>query len=123
VRLIEPSAFTKISALGVEEQRVNVIGDFEKPAPLGDGYQVEVAIEVWHGDDVLQIPSSALFRWHGEWNVFALENGVARRRALVVGQSNPEAAEVLQGLAEGEVVILHPSDEVADGVRVRAVGE
>lgn len=119
VRLVEPSAFTKVSALGVEEQRVNVIADFAAPQPrLGDGYRLEAHVVVWEGDDVLKVPSSALFRHGGEWSVFVVDNGTARRRSVEIGHGNPIEREVLGGLEEGETVILHPSDLVADGVRV-----
>jgi HlyD family secretion protein len=120
VRRVEPSAFTKISALGVEEQRVNVIGDFvDTPDGLGDGYRVEARIVVWQAEDVLRVPTSALFR-HGEgWAVFVVEGGVAQQRAVTIGARGPFEAEVQDGLAPGEAVVVHPSDRVADGVRVK----
>jgi HlyD family secretion protein len=120
VRRVEPSGFTKISALGVEEQRVNVIGDFvDAPDGLGDGYRVEARIVVWHADDVLRVPSSALFR-HGEgWAVFVVDGGRARRRDVALGARGPFEAEAKDGLAEGDPVVLHPSDRLSDGVRVR----
>jgi len=119
VRLVEPSAFTKVSALGVEEQRVNVIGDFvDPPGALGDRYRVEIRIILWQGDSVLTVPASALFR-HGEgWRVFVVERGRARQRDVVVGHRTPFDAEVVRGLAVGEIVIRHPSDRIAEGVRV-----
>jgi HlyD family secretion protein len=119
VRRVEPSGFTKISALGVEEQRVNVIGDFvDTPDGLGDGYRIEARIVVWQADDVLRVPASALFR-HGEgWAVFVVDGSVARRRAVEIGARGPFDAEVTGGLAPGESVVLHPSDRLADGVRV-----
>jgi HlyD family secretion protein len=121
VRRIEPSGFTKVSALGVEEQRVNVIADFaEAPDGLGDGYRVEARIVVWRGDDVLRVPSSALFRQREGWAVFVVDGAVARRREVEVGARGPFEAEVRAGLAAGERVVLHPSDRLADGVRVRA---
>ena len=121
VRLVEPSAFTKVSALGVEEQRVNVIADFVEPQPqLGDGYRVEARILVWEGTDILTAPSSALFRHRGEWAVFVEKDGVARRRIVRAGRANPLRFEVLDGLAPGDRVILHPSDLVDDGTRVGA---
>ena len=121
VRRVEPSGFTKVSALGVEEQRVNVIADFvDRPDGLGDGFRVEARIVVWHGDDVLRVPSSALFR-HGEgWAVFRVEGGVARTRDVGLGQRGPFEAELVDGLAPGDAVVLHPSDRLADGLRVRA---
>lgn len=122
VRLVEPSAFTKISALGVEEQRVWVIIDFTDPpevrASLGDGFRVEARIVVWEEPDVLKIPAGALFRTADTWAVFAIENGRARTRAVTVGRRNPTEAQILAGLAEGELVIAYPSDRVHDGVRV-----
>lgn len=119
VRRVEPSGFTKISALGVEEQRVNVIGDFvDAPGALGDGYRLEARIVVWRADDVLRVPASALFRRGEGWHVFGVENGRARLRAVGVGQRGVEAAEVVSGIEPGTGVVLHPTDRVADGVRV-----
>jgi HlyD family secretion protein len=119
VRRVEPSGFTKVSALGVEEQRVNVIGDFaQAPDGLGDGFRIEARIVIWHADDVLRVPSSALFRHDEGWALFVVEGGTARRRVVEVGARGPFQAEVLDGLAEGEPVVLHPSDRLADGVRV-----
>ena len=124
VRRVEPSGFTKVSALGVEEQRVNVIGEFLDPATaLGDGYRVEVRIVVWEASDVLQIPSSALFRRGAEWTVFVLEGRRARLRAVEVGQMGGFDAEIRAGLEAGDTVILHPSDRVEDGVRVLPLDE
>jgi HlyD family secretion protein len=118
VRIVEPSGFTKISALGVEEQRVNVIADLVTPAPsLGDGYRVEARIVVWEADDVLRVPASALFRRGKRWNVFTLEEGRARLRPIEIGERGATQAQVLDGLSEGEQVLLHPSDRVEDGVR------
>jgi len=122
VRLIEPGAFTKISALGVEEQRVFVIGDVDtnvaQESRLGDGFRFEARIVVWEGDDVLQVPMSALFRRRGEWAVFVVAEGKATRRIVHIGHRNPDAAEVLDGLEEGEQVVIYPSDRVDDGVAV-----
>jgi HlyD family secretion protein len=121
VRRVEPSGFTKLSALGVEEQRVNVIGDFvDPPGALGDGYRLEARIVVWRSDDVLRVPASALFRRGEAWHVFAVEAGRARLRALEIGQRGVEAAEVVRGIEPGVRVVLHPTDRVADGVRVAA---
>jgi HlyD family secretion protein len=124
LRRIEPTGFTKVSALGIEEQRVNVIIDFTDPPAdwqsLGHGYRVEAHIVVWQGEDVLKVPVSALFR-HGEaWAVFALADGRARLRTLEVGHRNALAAEVLAGLEEGEQVVLYPSDRLFDGAAVTA---
>ena len=123
VRRVEPSGFTKLSALGVEEQRVNVIADFvDPPGALGDGYRVEVRIVVWEAADVRRVPASALFRYGDAWHVFVVEGGRARRRAVEVGARGAFDAEALDGLEAGERVILHPSDRVEDGVRVRPRG-
>ena len=123
VRRVEPVGFTKISALGVEEQRVWVISDITSPAqqwqPLGDGYRVEAAFVLWREEDVLQIPSSALFRDGEGWAVFVMESGRARHRAVRIGQRNGLIAQVLDGVVEGERVITHPDENVDDGVRVR----
>jgi HlyD family secretion protein len=122
VRLVEPAAFLKISALGIEEQRVYVIADLvdppEKRPRLGDAYRVEARIVVWESDDVLKVPAGALFRHEGGWAVFVAENGTARRRPLTVGANNGLEAVVLEGLAEGDAVILNPSDRVTDGAAV-----
>ena len=122
VRLVEPSAFTKISALGVEEQRVYVVVDFvdpvEKRATLGDNYRVEGRIVTWEGSDVLQVPAGALFQRAGEWQTFVLEGGRARLKTVEVDRSNGMQTEVLSGLNEGERVIVYPGDQVRDGVRV-----
>lgn len=123
VRLVEPSGFTKISALGVEEQRVNVIADFvDPPGALGDGYRVEARIVVWKSNDVLKIPSSALFRRRGTWSVFVVEGRKARHHDVEIGHRSPLEVEIVQGLEEGEMVILHPSDLLDDGVRVAETG-
>jgi HlyD family secretion protein len=119
VRLVEPSGFTKLSALGVEEQRVNVIGDFvEPPGALGDGYRLEARIVVWRGEDVLRCPASALFRRGEQWHVFTAERGRARLVPVAVGHRGIDAVEILSGLAPGAVVILHPTDKLADAVRI-----
>ncbi len=122
VRRVEPYGFTKVSALGIEEQRVNVIIDFEDPPErwrrLGHGYRVEIRIVVWQGDDVLVIPISALFREGDAWATFVVEDGLVEKRPLVVGHRNNLAAEVLDGLSPGERVVLHPSDRIADGTRI-----
>lgn len=121
VRLVEPAAFTEISALGVEEQRVNVIVDLDSPPPtLGSGYRVEASIVTWSDPDALGVPTSALFQQDGAWSVFVIENGRAARRTVEVGRRGTSAAQVISGLQEGDVVILFPSDLIEDGVRVRA---
>ncbi|MGE3542262.1 MAG: efflux RND transporter periplasmic adaptor subunit [Candidatus Tectimicrobiota bacterium] len=119
VRLIEPSAFTKLSALGIEEQRVNVIADFvEPPGSLGDGYRVEARIVVWETPSTLTVSSSALFRCHEAWCVFVAQEDTARQRQVEVGQRSDFVVEILQGLAEGERVILHPAEQIEDGRRI-----
>jgi HlyD family secretion protein len=122
VRLVEPSAFTKISALGVEEQRVYVIADFTDPvesrATLGDNYRVEARIVTWEKADVLRVPAGALFRREGEWRTFALEGGRAKARTIKTGRSNGTETEVLEGLADGDRVGVYPGDTVSDGSRV-----
>jgi HlyD family secretion protein len=120
VRLIEPAGFTKISALGVEEKRVNVIADFvDSPDGLADSYRVEARIVTWEGQNVLKIPGSAAFREGDAWRVFAIEEGRAHRKTVEIGHRNQAEVEVLQGLTEGDVVILHPSNQLKDGVRVQ----
>lgn len=122
VHVVEPVGFTKISALGVEEQRVWVICRFTSaPAlwqALGDGYRVEASFVLWEGADVLQVPASALFRAGDDWAVFVMDDGYARQRKVRVGQRTGLQAQVLSGVGEGELVIVHPDDKVADGVRV-----
>ena len=123
VRVVEPVAFTKISALGVEEQRVLVIIDITSPPEmwerLGDGYRVEATFILWEGEDVLQVPTSALFRHGDGWAVFAIEDGRARRREVEVGRRSGLRVEIVSGLSPGESVITHPDDTIEDGVAVR----
>jgi HlyD family secretion protein len=129
VRMVEPSAFTKVSALGVEEQRVNVIidlgsrsdaSDNPQMQALGDGFRVEVGIVVWEGHDVLKIPVSALFRSEQRWAVWVIEGGFATLRNIEVGRREGLEVEVEGGLEEGEQVVIHPSDTVKEGVEVDA---
>ncbi len=119
VRLVEPYGFTKISALGVEEKRTNVILDFiDPPAPLGDGYRVIARVITWSSPRVLQAPTSALYRCASEWCVFVVEQGRARMRHIRIGHQNDEAVEIDSGLQAGERVVKHPPNELADGARV-----
>jgi HlyD family secretion protein len=123
VRLVEPYAFTKISALGVEEQRVNVVIDFTEPLEalqrLGHGYRATVRIVTWSAPKVLKVPIGALFRARGQWSVFAVDReSRARLRKVAIGHMNDREVEVLGGLKAGERVLLHPSDKVGDGVKV-----
>jgi len=122
VRLVEPSGFMKVSALGVEEQRVNVIVDFEDPVEawekLGDGYRVEVRVVIWQGEDVVKVPTSSLFRQGDDWAVFALDSGRARIVPIELGRRNGLEAQVVSGLEAGQDVVVHPSDSLEDGARV-----
>ena len=124
MRWVEPTGFTKISALGIEEQRVNVIIDFTSPPEtwrrLGHGFRVAARIVVWERNDVLKVPVSALFRVGAEWAAFVDADGVAERRIVTLGRHNGIEAEVLDGLGEGVRVIVHPSDRIADGVEIEA---
>ena len=119
VRLVEPYGFTKVSALGVEEKRTNVILDFvDPPASLGDGYRVIARIITWSSPRVLQTPMSAIFRCGSDWCVFVVEQGRARIRHIRIGHENDEAVEILSGVKDGERVVEHPPNELADDVRV-----
>lgn len=124
VRVIEPSGFTKVSALGVEEQRVNVIADLTTPTEhrrsLGDGFRVEAHIVVDEAVSVLKVPVAALFRQDTRWAVFVAEAGRARLRTIEIGRRNDQDAEVLAGLREAELVVLHPGDSVREGRRLRS---
>lgn len=120
IRVVEPSGFTKVSALGVEEQRVNVVADLDDTPPqLGDGYRVEARVVQWEGD-ALKVPASALYQVGDQWRVFLVENGRARSRAVRVGHRNPDEAEILDGLSVGDRMIRQPTDKISDGVRVQA---
>jgi len=122
VRRIEPAGFTKVSALGVEEQRVNVVLDFaelgEECASLGDGYRVETRIVLWEAPNVVKVPTNALFREGARWAVFVASRGRARRTFVEIGHQTGLETEVASGLTEGTVVIVHPGDLVHDGVRI-----
>lgn len=122
VRRVEPSAFTRLSALGVEEQRVNVLVDLTSPraqwAALGDGYRVEARIVVWERADVVRVPASAVFRGERGWALFRVIDGRARLTPVGVGQRTTREVQIEEGLRGGEPVIVHPSDKVADGVKV-----
>ncbi len=136
VRLVEPSGFLKLSALGVEEQRVHVIANFEDPysdrPTLGDGYRVEAEIIIWEKADVLKVSTGALFRdkaaqesaapqdSRGDiWAVYVVENGLAHKRRIKIGRRNGLEAEVLEGLSEADQVIVHPSDRIHDQIPVQ----
>ncbi|MCG6659658.1 HlyD family efflux transporter periplasmic adaptor subunit [Halomonas campisalis] len=125
VRRIEPAGFTRTSALGVDEQRVPVIVDFTgdtEPARqgLGSGFRIDAEFIIWESDDVLQIPTGALFRYRGDWAVFVVEEGRAVRRSVEIGRRQGLVTQVLAGLSEGETLITHPGERVDDGVRVRS---
>jgi HlyD family secretion protein len=123
VRRVEPAGFTKLSALGVEEQRVNVLLDLDDPAgaaPLGDGFAVDVSILTWSAEGVLQAPTSALFRQGEGWVAFLVKDGRAVVHPVQVGHLGPLSAEIRGGLAEGDVLVAHPPTSLADGAKVRS---
>ena len=125
VRLVEPAAFTKISALGVEEQRVNVVADITTPLAdrltLGDNFRVEARVIVWESDRVLKVPVSALFRRGSSWAAYVMRAGRAVLVPVSAGRSSGTETQVTEGLQEGEEVILYPGDRVSDGQRVQQV--
>jgi HlyD family secretion protein len=121
VRRVEPSGFMKVSALGVEEQRVNVVIDFTDPAAaarLGDGYRVEVRIVLWKDDNVVKVPVGGLFRQGEGWAVFVVEEGRVRRQTVELGQRNENDGQITSGLDAGATIVLHPPDTLTDGARV-----
>lgn len=122
VRLVEPSGFTKVSALGVEEQRVFVIGDFIDPPaarpPLGDGFRVEARVVEWESDSVLSAPAGAVFRHGDGWAVYLIRSRRACLTPITIGRHNGRQVEVLSGLAPGDEVITHPDDRIQDQVRI-----
>lgn len=122
VRRVEPSGFMRVSALGVEEQRVNVVMDFVDPPEvrpaLGDGYRVEVKIVLWESASALMAPASALFRRGDRWSALVADGGRARLREVAIGRRNGTVAEVLDGPREGDLVVLHPPDGLDDGARI-----
>ncbi|KDM89872.1 efflux RND transporter periplasmic adaptor subunit [Photobacterium galatheae] len=125
VRRIEPAGTTKVSSLGIEEQRVNVLIDFSDPketwAALGHGFQVDVSIAVWHDDQALRVPIGAIFRHGRDWAVFRDADGRARLQTIQIGHLTGQYAEVLEGLSAGDQVIAYPSDRIQDGVLIRAM--
>ena len=124
VRVVEPGAFTRISSLGVEEQRVNVVIDLDEPrevwAALGDGFRVEARIAVWEGKDVLSVPASAVFRRGESWALFKVEGGVAYETKVDVGHRNAERVEIRSGVKAGDKVVAHPSERLSNGLAVEA---
>ena len=119
VRRIDPAGFTKVSALGIEEQRVNLVLDLKDKDPrLGHGFRVYARMTLWQSDETLQLPISALFRDGRQWSLFAIRDGRARQVAVEIGHMNDEVAELVGGLAEGDQVILHPSDMISEGTLV-----
>jgi HlyD family secretion protein len=125
VRFVEPAAFTKVSALGVEEQRVYVVADLLTPAgqrgSLGDNFRVEARIITWQNDRALKVPNGSIFRRGDQWHAYDIANGRARQRLVRVGRSSGTETEVIDGLNEGDEVILYPGDRIHDGLRVRVV--
>ncbi|MFZ1363549.1 MAG: efflux RND transporter periplasmic adaptor subunit, partial [Brachymonas denitrificans] len=123
VKRVEPGGFTKVSALGVEEQRTRVVLDFASPHAqwerLGDGYRVEVQFLVQRKDNLLQVPASALFRAGEGWAVYRIGQGKARRTLVKLGLRSATVAEVLEGLKEGDQVIVQPDDRIREGTRIR----
>jgi HlyD family secretion protein len=124
VTVVEPGGYTKVSALGVEEQRVKVRVEFVDPIPkdhpLGDRFRVEARIVTWHGDNVLQAPTGALFRRGGDWMTFVFDGGKARLQKVEILHNNGVAAEIRSGLTQGQRVILHPPDSISEGASVKA---
>jgi HlyD family secretion protein len=122
VERVEPAGFTKVSALGVEEQRVNVIIDFEDDRAawraMGDGFRVEAQIAIWEAEDVVRVPTGALFRVADQWAVYVVQNGRARQVLIDIGQRTATEAEVKKGLNAGQQVVLHPPDTLTDNARV-----
>lgn len=122
VRRIEPAAYTRISALGVEEQRVNIMVDFNEPSDqisrLGDGFRVEAKIVIWERKDVLLVPASALFRSGNQWAVFVVSDNTAKLTTIEIGRRNESDAEVIRGLSPDQQVVIHPGDQLVDGAKV-----
>lgn len=123
VRLVEPSAFTKVSALGIEEQRVNVVIDFTSPIEkwqrLGNGFRVDCHIIIYQSQATLTVPTGALFRVGDAWHVFQVIAGKARKKPVKIARRNPDLAMVAEGLKEGDLVVVYPNDAIEEGKRVR----
>ena len=121
VRRVEPAGFMKVSALGVEEQRVNVLIDFEDPSAagrLGDGYRVEVRVVIWREEDVVKVPVGALFRRGNDWATFLVEGEQAKLQPVELGQRNDVEGQAVKGLSPQQTVVLHPPDTLMDGARI-----
>ena len=122
VRRVEPSGFMKVSALGVEEQRVNVVIDVvdapEMAKRLGDGFRVEIRVVIWEQADVVKVPVGTLFRRGEQWAVFVIENGMARQQAVQLGERNDVEAQITNGLSPGQTLVLHPPDTLTEGTKV-----
>jgi HlyD family secretion protein len=123
VRLVEPAAFTKISALGVEEQRVNVIADIvtpvEKRANLGDNFRVEARIVTWEATNVLKVATGAVFRRGDDSGVFLVRNSRAKLQPIKTGRSSGTETEIVSGVTESDEVVIFPGDRIHDGDRVK----
>lgn len=120
VRLIEPSAFTKVSALGVEEQRVNIIGDFiDSSDNFGDGYRVDTQIVIWEGKNILKVPLSSLFRCGDNWCIFLVKDKKVHRRTVKIGHRSHYEVEIIAGLSKDEMVILYPNEQIKAGIAVK----
>ncbi|MBL6956333.1 MAG: efflux RND transporter periplasmic adaptor subunit [Chlorobium phaeobacteroides] len=124
VRTVEPAAFTKISALGIEEKRVNIIVDLaDDEVKLGDNFRVQAKIVLWKGEDILQVPVSSIFRGNEGWNVFMINGSRAEIVPITIGRRGAYYAEVLDGLEEGEEVVIHPTNDLDNGMRVKVRGD
>ena len=122
VRFIEPAAITKNSSLGIEEKRVNIIIDLDEPERrLGDNYRVQADIVLWRGDNVLQVPVSSLFRGDEDWEVFTVRRGRAIVQPVTIGRRGAYEAEVIDGVREGDLVVVHPTNDLEDGMRVKTL--
>jgi HlyD family secretion protein len=122
LRRIDPAAYTKVSALGIEEQRVDAVFDIVDPYELwqrlGHEFRVMVHVPIWQSEDALRLPLGALFRRGDQWHVFRVVDGAAVLTPVTIGRRNLRFAEIVDGLAEGAAVVLHPSDRIVDGVAV-----
>ena len=122
VRFVEPAAFTKVSALGVEEQRVYVVADLLTPAAqrgsLGDNFRVEARIIIWQKEQALKVPNGAIFRRGDQWHAYVVNNSRAQLRAVKIGRASSTETEIVEGLKEGDEVVLYPGDRIKEGLRV-----